>query len=297
MFVKEVVRLHGFPKSIVSDRDSIFLSSFWSELFKLAGTQLRYSTAYHPQSVGQTEVVNRCLETYLTCITWKKPKEWTKWLPRAEYWYNTNYHISLKQTPYQALYGQEPQPIVKGDVVRTANDEVSRLTAERNGMLAELKENLAIAQNKMKQQADKHWREMKLEVGEKVFLKIQPYKLQSLAKRINQKLSPRFYGPFEIIEKVNAVAFKLKLPDDCLIHPVFHISLLKKVLASDTCCQPLPKCLSENWELLVKPEKVVDTREGTDGRTEVLIHWEDLPEFERSWEDAQVLKTVSRLQA
>ncbi|CAH9084460.1 unnamed protein product [Cuscuta epithymum] len=290
IFIKEVVKLHGFPKTIVSDRDSVFLSSFWSEIFKLAGTQLKYSTAYHPQTDGQTEVVNRCLETYLRCLTGRKPKQWSQWLHWAEYWYNTNYHIALKQTPYKALFGLDPPAIVKGDVTLTAVEEVSRLTAQRNAMLEELKMNLARAQNLMKQQADKHRRNIQLEVGDQVYLKIQPYKLKSLAKRVNQKLSPRYYGPFEIIEKINSVAFKLQLPDDSKIHPVFHVSLLKKVIAPTTQFQPLPKCLSEEMELQVIPEAVMDSRVNQAGNVEVLIHWKNLPSFEDSWELLQMMR-------
>ncbi|CAH9083722.1 unnamed protein product [Cuscuta europaea] len=159
-------------------------------------------------------------------------------------------------------------------------------------MLEELKGNLAQAQNLMQQQANKHRREMELTEGDSVYLKIQPYKLQSLAKRINQKLSPRFYGPFQILEKIGPVAYKLKLPENSRIHPVFHVSLLKKALAPTTVCQDLPKCLNEELELQVIPEEVVESRRNQEGKEEVLIHWKGLPKFEDTWEDAQVMKDL-----
>ena len=129
-FMDNVYRLHGLPESIISDRDKVFLSHFWQSLFKTMKVQLKLSTAYHPQTDGQTEIVNKCLECYLRCMTGDKPKEWLMWLPMAEFWYNTNYHSSINITPYEAVYGQPPPlhiPYVPGE---SAVESVDRTLAE-----------------------------------------------------------------------------------------------------------------------------------------------------------------------
>jgi hypothetical protein len=112
IFMDQVFKLHGMPKSIVSDRDPTFTSNFWQELFKLQGTQLHLSSAYHPQTDGQTEVVNKCLETYLRCFASEKQHQWAQWLPLAEWWYNTTYHTSTRMTPFEAVYGQKPPSVL-----------------------------------------------------------------------------------------------------------------------------------------------------------------------------------------
>ena len=108
VFLDNIYRLHGLPKVIVSDRDKVFLSHFWQSLFKLLKVELHLSTAYHPQTDGQTEVVNRCLGCYLRCMVGETPKEWLDWLPLAEFWYNTNWHSATKVTPFEVVYGQPP---------------------------------------------------------------------------------------------------------------------------------------------------------------------------------------------
>ena len=90
------------------DRDPIFLSSFWQSLFSVLGTELLLSSAYHPQTDGQSEVLNRCLEQYLRCMCLDSPNEWSKWLPLAEFWYNTTFHSATQLTPYEVLYNQPP---------------------------------------------------------------------------------------------------------------------------------------------------------------------------------------------
>lgn len=105
-FLDNVFKLHGFPGSITSDRDPIFVSQFWKDLMAFQGVQLQLSSAYHPQTDGQSEVVNRCLETFLRCMCCDVPHEWSKWLPLAEWWYNTNHHTSIQCNPYEVMFGQ-----------------------------------------------------------------------------------------------------------------------------------------------------------------------------------------------
>lgn len=112
IFMNQVFKLHGIPTSIVSDRDTTFARHFWQEIFKLRGTQLNMNTSYHTQTDGQTEVVNKFLETYLHCFASKKQHQWLHWLPLVDWWYNTTYHIVTKMTPYEVFYGQQPALVV-----------------------------------------------------------------------------------------------------------------------------------------------------------------------------------------
>ena len=114
VFLDHIYKLHGLPESIVTDRDRIFTSKFWQELFKLAGTELHYSSSYHPETDGQSERLNQCLEAYLRCMTGENPTQWSHWLSLAELWYNTSYHTSLGVTSFEALYGYKPLSLPMG---------------------------------------------------------------------------------------------------------------------------------------------------------------------------------------
>ena len=285
-FMKEVVRLHGIPSSIVSDRDKVFMSKFWEELFTLQGTSLQRSTAYHPQSDGQTEVVNKRLEAYLRCFISGKPKVWSKWLSWAEFHYNTSWHSSTNCTPFKAVYGRDPPKLIKFAKGSTTTSSLEEQLLERDATLDELQYYLSRAQNLMKQQEDKKRRDVHFQVGEMVYLKLQPYRQKSLARKLNEKLSPRFYGPFEIIKKVGEVAYKLLLPEGTRIHPVFHISQLKKAVGQTEVTSTLPPQLTSELVLEANPEAVWGVRNRVeDGMKEVLIKWEQLPEYEATWED------------
>ena len=283
-YIREVVRLHGFPETVVSDRDKVFLSHFWTELFKLQGVALHMSSAYHPQTDGQTEVVNRCLETYLRCFTSRKPTKWAQWLPWAEYWYNTSYHSSTQHTPFFVVYGRQPPKLLRYGDTPTANANVEELLKDRDSLLVELRENLEVAQAKMQKEANKHRREVEFVVGDKVYLKLRPYRQVSVARRRNEKLSQRYFGPYQVIARIGRVAYRLELPVGSRIHPVFHVSQLKAALPTTEVAQDIPPILTQSLEWDTEPEELLDYRQTEKGETEVRVQWKGLPSCESTWE-------------
>jgi hypothetical protein len=212
-FMETVQKLHGSPKIIVSDRDPIFTRHFWTKLFSCLGTQLAHSSSYHPQSDGQTEIVNKCLEGYLHCFVSDKQTQWFKWLPLVEWWYNTSFHTTTKMTPFMALYGYHPPSITSSLKEKSKVQAVEDHIENQQQVLQILKDNLTMAQNHMKQQADQHRSERSFEVGDWVFLRLQPYKQMSLKKaKKDNKLSPKYYGPYKVLQNIGTMAYKLELP-------------------------------------------------------------------------------------
>ena len=150
LYLKYIFKLHGMLASIVSDRDATFTSLFWSELFRLQGTMLAMSTAYHPRSDGQTGVVNRSLKQYLRAFTSDRPTKWTKWLPFVEFWFNSNYHTILKLSPFKAFYGF-PCPKLQSYIPGTTRvDALDSILSQREEVLSILTSHLHVAQERMK---------------------------------------------------------------------------------------------------------------------------------------------------
>lgn len=186
-FLDHVYKLHGLPSSLITDRDPIFTSRFWKELMNKLNIRLNMSSAYHPQTDGQTERVNQCLENYLRSMVFTQQKRWIKWLPLAEWWYNTSFHSSLKTSPFHALYGYHPPQLPLGNPPKSQVESVNALMKDRHEMIRELKANLKQAQDRMKKYADFNRTERQFLEGDWVYLKLKPYRQISIAGNKNQK--------------------------------------------------------------------------------------------------------------
>ncbi|WVY93439.1 hypothetical protein V8G54_032527 [Vigna mungo] len=285
LFLDISYKYHGIPRSIVSDRDPIFISKFWRELFRLYGTRLRMSTSYHPETDGQTEVFNRVLEQYLRSFVHSNPSQWSKHLALAEWSYNTSTHSSTGYSPFNIIYGK-PAPSIPHYLVGSSSVEA----VDTRKLLK--------AQATMKHYADLKRRDMSYEVGDLVYVRLRPYRQQSLSGLSYHKLSKRFYGPYKVLARIGTVAYQLDLPPESKFHPVFHCSLLKRHHGPVPDPTPLP-LEAFNQQPLIRPLAILDTRmdTSTDSPTKmVLVQWLGLSPDDTNWEEWEQLRSDYHLE-
>ena len=299
LFIDIVCKHHGFPRSIVSDRDPIFLSSFWRELFRLSGTRLRMSTAYHPQSDGQTEVMNRVLEQYLRSFVHAQPNTWYRYLTMAEWCYNTSIHSSSGMTPFEVIYGKPPPTLPHYLQGASTNEAVDSMLHSRQEIHRKLQQRIRKAQDAMKKAADKKRRDVNYSIGQWVYVKLRPFRQRSVAGLIHPKLSKRYFGPFQISERVGQVSYKLKLPDAARIHPVFHCSLLREHHGT-------PPTQPDRWPLqfiahkpVARPLCILDSKLDTSSSPPnqlVLVQWAGQPPEDTTWESWPEVRDLHHLE-
>ncbi|OMO65975.1 reverse transcriptase [Corchorus capsularis] len=294
LYVAEIVRLHGVPVSIVLDRDPRFTSRFWPKLQHALGTRLKFSTAFHPQTDGQFERIIQTLEDMLRACVLEFHGSWADHVALAEFAYNNSYQASIGMAPYEALYGRKCRTPVCWDEVgerKLLNIELIDDMVEKVKMI---RNRLKIAQDRQKSYADHRRRDLEFEVGDAVFLKVSPWKgVIRFCK--GGKLAPRYIGPFEIVERIGPVAYRLNLPSELgRIHDVFHVSMLRKyVLDPSHVLQALPVELDEKLNSEVQPVGILD-RQMTNLRNKqvpiVKVLWRSQTVEEMTWEPEEAMR-------
>ncbi|GJW13598.1 putative reverse transcriptase domain-containing protein, partial [Tanacetum coccineum] len=285
---KEVVTRHGIPVSIICDRDPRFASNFWRSLQKALGTSLDMSTAYHPQTDGQSERTIQTLEDMLRACVIDFGNGWVKHLPLVEFSYNNSYHASIKAAPFEALYGRKCRsPVCWAEVgeVQLTGPEIVQETTER---IIQVKQRMQAARDRQKSYADLKRKPMEFEVGDKVMLKVSPWKgVVRFGKR--GKLNPRFVGPFKVIKRVGDVAYKLELPEELSrVHNTFHVSNLKKCYADEPLAVPLDGLhFDDKLQFVEEPIEITDREVKRLKRSRiplVKVRWNSKRGPEFTWE-------------
>ncbi|WVZ96332.1 LOW QUALITY PROTEIN: hypothetical protein U9M48_041987 [Paspalum notatum var. saurae] len=295
LFMARIICLHGVPKRILSDRGTQFTSRFWKKLHEAMGTKLDFSSAYHPQTDGQTERVNQILEDMLRACALSNKKSWDKSLPYAEFSYNKSYQASLKKDPFEVLYGRRCRTPLLWDQVGEKVVFGPDMVKEAERQVQEVRNNLKVAQSRQKSYADHRRRELTFEIGDHVYLKVSPIRgLRRL--NVKGKLAPRYIGLFRIVDRKGAIAYQLELPTQLSgVHDVFHVSQLKKCLRVPKEQIPLEEVdTQEDLTYSEYPVKILEVSERVTRNKKIKmckVQWKHHTEAEATWEREDDLKT------
>ena len=281
LFHQEVELRYGPPNGIVSDRGSVFTSRFWSKLCYLSKVKLRYSTAFHPQTDGQTERMNQTLEHYLRCFIDAQQKLWPSLLRTAEFACNNAVNSTTSLSPFQALLGFNPNFQIRDGDVRVEKEAPA--AQHRFEKLNELREKLQTSWRKATEaqatQYNKRHQEMSFKKNDIVALSTKNLRLK---EGTTKKLSPRWIGPFRILECVGKQAYRLLLPDEyAAIHNVFPVSLLQpwEQREGEPEQLPLPELADDDeWEV----EEIKDDQCFED-ELHYLVKWWGWPSEYNQW--------------
>ncbi|GJU73429.1 putative reverse transcriptase domain-containing protein [Tanacetum coccineum] len=266
LYINEIVARHGVPVPIISDRDGCFTSRFWQTLQKALGTRLDMGTSYHPQTDGQSERTIQTLNDMLRACVIDFGGNWDVHLLLAEFSYNNSYHSSIRCAPFKALYGRKFL----------------------------IKEKLKAARDHQKSYADNRRKPLEFEVRDKVMLEVSSWKdVMHFGKK--GKLALRYVRPFEILERIGSVAYRLRLPKELSeVHDTFHVSNLKKCLADANLHVPMDEIkIDKTLHFVEEPVEIIDREVKTLKCSKISIvkmRWNSKRGPEFTWEREDYMK-------
>ncbi|XP_073435227.1 uncharacterized protein [Dendrobates tinctorius] len=285
LIIQNVFRLHGVPDEVVSDRGVQFTSKFWQHFCAALNIKVNLSSAFHPQTNGQTERTNQTLEQYLRCFICHLQDDWVDLLPLAEFSYNNSQSASTKLSPFYANLGYHPNILPRFPIDTPLPAVADRITSLQQN-LDLLKRNLESAQDRYKKSADRFRKPAPtFKVGDLVWLSTKNLKMRVPSSKLGHK----YIGPYKITKLVSNVACRLQLPRSMRIHPVFHVSLLKAATPNSfpgRSSPPAPVLIDGQEEFVV--ERILDSRLRRDG-VQYLVQWQGYSSEDNSWEPASNL--------
>ncbi|GJV04613.1 reverse transcriptase domain-containing protein [Tanacetum coccineum] len=295
IYIDEIVARHGVPVSIISDRDGRFTSRCWQTVQKALGTRLDMSTAYHPQTDGQSERTIQTLEDMLRACVIDFGGSWDVHLPLAEFSYNNSYHSSIRCAPFEALYRRK----CMSPILRTEIEESSligpELVQETTDKVVLIKEKVKAARDRQKSYANNRCKPLEFEVGDRVMLKVSPWKgVIRFGKK--RKLAPGYVGPFEILERIGPVAYRLRLLEELSrVHDTFHVSNYKKCLADASLHVPLDEIkVDKTLRCVEEPVEIMDREVKRLKHSKislVKVRWNSKRGPEFTWEREDYIKS------
>jgi hypothetical protein len=291
LFFREIVRLHGLPRSIVSDRDTKFVGHFWRTLWKRLGTNLSFSSAYHPQTDGQTEVVNRSLGNLLRSLVTEQGRQWDQILAQEEFAFKNSINRSTGKSPFEIVYGRQPRGVaelreLKQDEFRSTGEK--DFSTEMQRLHDQVRKQIHDSNQKYKDKVDQKRREVQFEVGDEVLAHLRK---ERFPRGTYNKLKMKKIGPCKILRKFTANAYEIELPYNVGISPIFNVADLYPYNSDET--GELDDQEEIQWEeqmpTVEKPqmERILEQRVGRKTKRkmypEYLVKWKDHPVEDSSW--------------